>query len=155
MKNKTVLAFDQASHMGWAAGSPGNPLDCGTINTTPRRFDSIGSRFLRAEKEIVNLLHRFQPALVVFEEHRAHSSVQAAQILGAYAVTIMKCCEQAGVTYMAVPVATLKKFGTGCCRASKELMVATARKKFPTLKITTDDEADAAHMMAWGWGQIA
>lgn len=151
---KTVLAFDQATKMGWAVGTPGNPLAGGTIDTTPRRFDSLGTRFLRAEKAIVGLLEKYRPALVIFEEHRAHSSVQAAQILGGYTVTIMKCCEQHGVPYMAVPVATLKKFGSGCYRATKALMVATARKKYPTLPIASDDEADAAHMMAWGWKQL-
>lgn len=152
---KRVLGFDQASLMGWAVGSrEEGALACGTINTSPRRFDSIGARFLRAEKGVTELLAKYKPALVVFEEHRAHSSVQAAQILGAYAVTVMKCCEQFGVPYMAVPVLTLKKFGSGNAHASKELMWAAARKKCPNITINSDDEADAVHMMRWGWEQL-
>ena len=151
---RIVLAFDQATHMGWAAGSPNSPIDCGTIDSSPKRFDSLGARFMRAEQGIKSLLAKFKPALVVFEEHRAHSSVQAAQVLGAYTALIMKCCEQAGVPYMGVGVKVLKKHGTGTGNATKELMIAAARKRFPSLTIRTDDEADAAHMMRWGWEQL-
>lgn len=152
---KVVIGFDQATLMGWAVGTSEGAIACGTINTTPRRFDSMGARFLRAEKGISDLLTKYKPALAVLEEHRAHSSVQAAQILGAYAVTVMTCCERAGVPYMAVPVLTLKKFASGCAHASKDLMVAAARKRFPNLTINSDDEADAAHMMWWGLAQLA
>jgi Holliday junction resolvasome RuvABC endonuclease subunit len=124
------------------------------IVVSPRRFDSLGARFLRFEKGIRELLQTHRPALVVFEEHRAHAGVQAAQVLGACSAILMKCCDEVGVTYMAVPVITLKKHATGTHRASKELMVAVARKKYPTMHVPDDNVADALHIMAWGLDQL-
>ncbi|MCX8511033.1 MAG: hypothetical protein ORN83_04675, partial [Chthoniobacteraceae bacterium] len=82
------------------------------------------------------------------------AGVQAAQVLGACAAILMKCCDEEGVTYMAVPVTTLKKHATGTHRASKELMVAVARKKYPTMHVPDDNVADALHMMSWGLSQL-
>lgn len=152
---KTVLAFDQAfRNTGWAAGTAEGPLACGLISVSPRRFDSLGSRYLRFEKGVREKISLYQPALVVLEEHRAHSGVQAAQVLGACTAILMKCCDESGVPYMAVPVPTLKKHATGTHRASKELMVAVARKKYPAMHVTDDNVADALHMMAWGIQQL-
>jgi Holliday junction resolvasome RuvABC endonuclease subunit len=94
---KTVLAFDQAfQNTGWAVGTSDGPVACGLIVVSPRRFDSLVARFLRFEKGIRELLHKHRPALVVFEEHRAHAGVQAAQVLGACAAILMKCCDEEG-----------------------------------------------------------
>lgn len=154
MKPK-VLAFDQAFQLtGWAVGTADGPLACGLVDSSPRRFDSLGARFLRFEKRVRELLLEHQPKLVVFEEHRAHSGLQAAQVLGAVTALIMKCCDEIGVPYMAVPVPTLKKHATGTMRASKELMYAVALKKFPTMQVIDDNVADALHMMKWGTTQL-
>jgi Holliday junction resolvasome RuvABC endonuclease subunit len=120
---KTVLAFDQAfQNTGWAVGTSDGPVACGLIVVSPRRFDSLGARFLRFEKGIRELLQTHRPALVVFEEHRAHAGVQAAQVLGACSAILM--------------------------------MVAVARKKYPTMHVPDDNVADALHIMAWGLDQL-
>ncbi len=151
-----VLAFDQSlSATGWTVGSPDRGLfACGRILSPVRRFDSLGARFLRFEKGVRELLTTYKPALVVFEEHRAHHGVQAAQVLGAVTGILMARCDELNITYTAVPVATLKKFGSGAHNASKALMVATAKKKYPALDIVDDNVADAAHMAAWGLTQL-
>lgn len=155
MKNPVVIGFDQAfKNTGWAAGTADGPVACGLISVAPRRFDSLGARFVRFERGVRDVLSKHKPALVIFEEHRAHAGLQAAQVLGACAALIMKVCDEMGVEYMAVPVPTLKKHATGTPRASKELMVAVARKKFPTMTIADDNVADAIHMMQWGIDQL-
>lgn len=146
-----VLAFDQAFQLtGWAAGTVAGPLACGRLDLRPRRFDSLGGRFLRFEKSVRELVQTHRPALIVFEEHRAHAGIQAAQVLGAVTALVMKCADEAGIDYAAVPVATLKKHATGTPRASKALMVAAARKKFPSMNIPDDNVADALHLLRWG-----
>lgn len=150
-----VLAFDQAFvNTGWAVGTAKGPIACGLIDVAPKRFDSLGARFLRFEKRVRELIMEHDPELVVFEEHRYHASIQAAQTLGAVTALIMKVCDEIGVPYMAVPVPTLKKHATGIMRASKELMVAVAVKKFPTMEVIDDNVADALHMMKWGTTQL-
>jgi Holliday junction resolvasome RuvABC endonuclease subunit len=139
-----VLAFDQASvSTGWCFGTKSGLTECGRINITPRRFDSIGIRFLRLDREVTALIKKFQPTLLALEEHRAHSSVISAQMLGAASAVIMKCAEEHGLHYASFPVARIKKFGSGSHNASKALMLASARKKYPHLHIENDDVADA------------
>lgn len=151
-----VLAFDQAfAFTGWAVGtSDGKAVKCGLLDTSGRRFDSLGMRFMKFEKGIAALVDEHKPALVVFEEHRSHRGVQAAQTLGAVTALIMKVCEERDIKYTAVPVTTLKKHATGHHAASKALMVAVARKRFPTMNVEDDNVADALHMMKWGAEQL-
>jgi crossover junction endodeoxyribonuclease RuvC len=150
-----VLAFDQALDVtGWAAGSSEKASLCGRIITKPRRFDDLGMRFLRLERGIKDLIAQFHPGLIVLEEHRAHSSIQAAQVLGASSAIIMKCAKEANIPYAAVGVKTLKKFYTGTGSASKALMYAVARKRNPHLTIVDDNEADALGILAWGFSQL-
>jgi Holliday junction resolvasome RuvABC endonuclease subunit len=152
---KTVLAFDQASnYSGWALGKNNSVIECGTIDTSPRRFDSIGSRFLRLSKAVRELIEDHRPDLIVIEEHRRHSSTQAAQMLGGAAALVLSLAEEHNVPAMAVPVMTLKRFWTGTGNASKELMLAVARKKCDRVTVKNDDEADACAMAMWGFSQI-
>lgn len=145
-----ILALDQASLCGWSAGKD-VVTACGLIDSNPRRFESQGMRFVKFERELVKLLERFQPTLVVFEEHRAHTGVQAAQVLGAYAASIMRLCDERNINYTAAPIAAHKRAFTGTTRASKELTLAVAKKKFPTLGIASHDIADACSI--WWWAK--
>ena len=145
-----ILALDQASLCGWAAGND-TVVACGLIDSNPRRFESQGMRFVKFERELVKLIERFNPSLVVFEEHRAHTGVQAAQILGAYAASIMRICDERNINYTAAPVVAHKRGFTGTTRASKELTLAVAKKKFPDIKIASHDTADACSI--WWWAK--
>lgn len=145
-----ILALDQASLCGWAAGDD-TVVACGLIDSTPRRFESQGMRFVKFEKELVKLIDRFNPSLVVIEEHRAHTGVQAAQILGAYAASVMRICDERNINYTASPVVAHKRAFTGTTRASKELTLAVANKKFPHLNIPSFDIADACSI--WWWAK--
>jgi Holliday junction resolvasome RuvABC endonuclease subunit len=150
-----ILALDQASSCGWIVGPKAAPVACGLIDTNLRRFESQGMRYLKFEKALTGLLDTYKPTLVVMEEHRSHTGVQAAQVLGAYTATIMKLCEQREITYTAAPIASHKKAFTGTSRASKALTVAVARKKFPGLNITSEDIADAASIWWWATKQFS
>ena len=156
-KSVKVLGIDQAFQFtGWAVGTPDGPVACGLLDTSGRRFDSLGVRFMKFERGIAELLDTHKPSLVVFEEHRAHHGVQAAQTLGAVTALVMKLSDERSIPYTAVPVKTLKKHATGSATASKILMVAAARKKFPSMapRIVSDVVADALHMMQWGLTQF-
>lgn len=145
-----ILALDQASLCGWAAGAD-TLVACGLIDSTPRRFESQGMRFVKFERELVRLLDTHKPTLVVIEEHRAHTGVQAAQVLGAYAASVMRLCDERNINYTAAPVIAHKRAFTGTPRASKELTLAVAKKKFPALGIESFDIADACSI--WWWAK--
>ena len=86
-----ILAFDQAFiRTGWAFGSDSGASHCGEIHIPAGRFDSLGSRLLKFERAVAELMDQHKPDLIAFEAHRGHSAVQAAQVLGAVSMSIMK-----------------------------------------------------------------
>jgi Holliday junction resolvasome RuvABC endonuclease subunit len=144
-----ILALDQAlASCGYAVGDSNKVTACGCIRTAPGRFESQGMRFLKFERALRELIATHKPRLICFEEHRAHSGVQAAQVLGAVTATIMRVATELGIEYASFPVSRIKKMGAGVHNASKQLMLASARKKYPHLHIENDDVADAVAICA-------
>jgi len=151
-----VLAIDQASEKsGYAFGDTTSGLtSVGLIHVKPSRFSDLGSRFFDFEKKLKALLAEHKPECVCFEEHRCHSGVQAAQVLGAITGIVMKVAKEAGCSYRGAPVSSHKKALTGCARASKELTTAVARKRWPGLVIVDDNVADAVSIWTWARKEI-
>ena len=57
-------------------------------------------------------------------------------------------CWVNGATYVEIEPADLKKFATGKGNATKDDMLAVARKLYKP-DCESDDEADALHLLAW------
>lgn len=151
-----ALGIDCGTNMGWAVGeTPWRLIGCGLIRTKPGRFESQGFRFLSAERELKKLIETHKPDLVAFEELRAHSGVQAAQVLGTYMAIVMKVAEECNIPYCGLPVGAIKKHATGNHAASKELMIKAARLLWPQATIPTSDVADALHIMRLGLHKIS
>lgn len=150
-----ILAIDQSSTVsGYAVGSPElGCFACGRI-VLPQRFTDIGSRFLMFERKVQDLVTKHSPALVAFEAHRAHSGVQAGQMLGAVSGLVMKVAKQNDISFIGAEVGQHKKVFTGIGRASKQLSLAVARKKYPGLVIEDDNVADAISILHWAFTQV-
>lgn len=81
---------------------------------------------------------------VAYEEVRRHMGVDAAHIYGGVVAAVTAWCEERKLPYMGIPVKTIKKLATGTGNADKQAMIDAARKRWPELQITMDDnEADA------------
>ena len=144
MGSMRVLAIDQAlDNSGWAFGSAGVCSACGLIKNPAGRFTDLGGRFLRFEIEVEKLIEIYQPQVISFESHRKHSGVQAAQVLGAVSAIVMKCAKARNIPSYGIEVGVHKKIFTGTARASKDLSLAVARKRYPNLIIPTDDVSDS------------
>ncbi len=144
MSQLRILALDQSlDSSGWAFGSAGVCSACGLIKNPASRFTDLGGRFLRFELELEKLIKAYDPQVISFEAHRSHKGVQAAQVLGAVSALVMKAAKARAIPSYGIEVGTHKKVFTGCARASKEMSLAVARKRYPNLTIPTDDVADA------------
>lgn len=84
---------------------------------------------------------------VVFEEVRAHAGTDAAHIYGGFLAHLSAWCEERGVAYEGVPVATIKRFATGRGNADKAAMVAVIRAR--GFAPADDNEADAIALLLW------
>lgn len=140
-----ILAFDLGTSCGWATNRYGAWI-YGTLDLRPGRYSGGGMRYVIFGNELEKLFGDSME-LVVFEEVRHHTAVDAAHVYGGLLAVLTARCERFKVPYQGVPVGTIKKHATGKGNASKELMIEAAIRLCPLLgiKITdiTDDEADA------------
>jgi len=142
------LALDLGTTTGWATFD-GFVITSGVqsfaINS---RFEGAGMRYLKLTGWL-NQMHHLSPfERVAFEEVRQRAaSVAAGHMYGGFMATLMTWCEAHKVPYEGVPVGTIKKFWTGAGNASKEAMVAEARKRGHLPK--DDNEADALAIIYW------
>lgn len=139
-----ILSVDQASGVsGYASGTPQlGCLACGVIDSRSR-FVDIGGQLLIYERRLRELIKETRAECVAFEAHRRHHGIQAAQLLGAWSAVTMKVAREFDLPYIGVEIGTWKKEFTGTARASKELILAVAEKKYPSLAIPRYDVADA------------
>lgn len=138
-----LLALDLGTQTGWACGPKGVvtqlPPTYGTQSFALGRFDGGGMRFLRFERWLDEML--YDVGHVVYEEVRRHMGTDAAHVYGGLQAILTKMCEDRGIPYESIPVATIKKFATGKGNANKDLMIAAMRGRgyFPE----DDNAADA------------
>lgn len=146
------IGIDLGEKCGWSVSATSSGkrkvelLDCGLIHTKPGRFESLGMRFLRFENAIRGVLTEHAPEVLFFEEVRAHSAVQAAQMWGGYSSVLMKVADELRIPYQGLPVATIKTHATGNHMAKKERMIQCAQAMWPEFagKLKDDNTADSA-----------
>lgn len=146
--NTTILALDLGTHTGWALHQHDGTISSGTGHFTPQRFEGGGMRFLRFKRwlnELRNATDEIQA--VFFEEVRRHAGVDAAHAYGGFMGHLTAWCEQHSIPYQGVPVGTIKKHATGKGNATKEDMIAAARKRGHDP--VDDNEADALALLHW------
>ncbi len=142
-----ILAIDPGSCCGWASLVDGR-IESGVQDFSLKRGESKGIRFLRFNTWLNSMLELVVPHIVVYEMAHFRGG-HATEILVGMTTRIEEFCESKGIEYSSVHSATLKKFATGKGRANKEDMIITARVKFNRPDLSSDDEADALHALAW------
>ena len=104
-------------------------------------------RFLRLRAYLREVLDRFPPDLVAYEEVRMHRGVDAAHIYGGIVAVVVEECEARKIPYASVHYATAKKTATGKGNANKEMMMQAAWAQWhwsaDGLNNTDDNECDA------------
>lgn len=137
-----LLSLDLGTATGWALSNKHGRIISGTAHFRPRRFEGGGMRYLRFERwlnETRDVCGGIDA--VYFEEVRRHIGVDAAHAYGGFLASLTAWCEDHGIPYEGVPVATIKKFITGKGNAGKEAVIEAVKAlgHFPE----DDNEADA------------
>jgi crossover junction endodeoxyribonuclease RuvC len=138
-----ILAIDPGTSCGWAVRHSADTWDSGVWDLAPRRHEGGGMRFLRLRAYLREVLDRFPPDVVAYEEVRMHRGVDAAHIYGGVVAVVVEECEARKIPYSTVHYATAKKTATGKGNADKAAMVAAANARWPRAEPFHDDEADA------------
>ncbi|WP_045758558.1 crossover junction endodeoxyribonuclease RuvC [Xanthomonas albilineans] len=146
--NTTILTLDLGTHTGWALQHLDGTINSGTEHFTPQRFEGGGMRFLRFKRwlnEVLSTCNHIHT--VYFEEVRRHAGVDAAHAYGGFMGHLTAWCEHHQIPYQGVPVGTIKKHATGKGNASKDDMIASARRRGHTP--IDDNQADALALLHW------
>lgn len=143
-----ILAVDPGTHCGWCLGdTETQDLYVGELNLQPRRHEGGGMRYLKFRNWLSDIIHDREtvPDLVVYEEVARHKGTAAAHIYGGLVASLAELCERCEVPYYAIPVGTWKKAVTGKGNASKTVVGAHVRRRYPRLSsnMTTDNITDA------------
>ncbi|MBX6376491.1 MAG: hypothetical protein IRZ13_19980 [Acetobacteraceae bacterium] len=152
LAHRAVLALDLGTTTGWALHSQDGGITSGTMTFRPSRFEGGGMRYLRFRGwlgEVAGLSGGL--ARVVFEEVRAHAGTDAAHLYGGFLAHLSAWCEEHGIPYQGVPVATIKRFATGKGNADKAAMIAAVRAR--GFAPADDNEADAIALLLWATEQ--
>lgn len=149
-----VLAIDPGTRCGWAAMKGGEVVASGVWNLTTGRFAGGGMRYLRFRRILVEALESLSPSLVAFEEVRRHLGTDAAHVFGGLVAILTAECEERGIPYQGFPVGAVKKTATGKGNAPKEAMLAAARRRWPAVEVTDDNQADALWIAELASGEL-
>lgn len=159
-----ILALDLGTTSGFAAVVNGR-LEHGAQNFSPGKHQGGGMRGLRFERWLVDLLDTVQPGAVYFEKVRAHSNphggfnVDAAHIYGGLELILTMTCDKRSIPYLGLDVATIKRAAVGKGVASKDAMIAEARRRgwephhgrgWDIKRTGDQDEADALFVLEAG-----
>lgn len=147
-RQQAVLALDLGTTTGWALRGQDGGITSGTMTFRPSRFEGGGMRYLRFRgwlTEMAGLADGI--SRVAFEEVRAHGGTDAAHLYGGFLAHLSAWCEERGVAYEGVPVATIKRFAAGRGNADKAAMIAAMRAR--GFAPADDNEADALAILLW------
>ena len=143
-----VLALDLATTTGWADIAHGI-IDSGSKSfarkpaTKTRTASTPGEPFHLFEVWLNELIRTAKPDIIVYEEVYRWRGASAAHAFGGFRAIFLKTCHCKEIATKGYSPTEIKKFFTGKGTAKKELMIAEAKKRWPDLNLTSDDEVDA------------
>lgn len=146
-----TLAVDLGTNTGWAVME----LD----GEDSPRFDIVTSNTYRLKKmlELHGSVGRWLGFLLLLSEYggdadfityenvpsAVHVGAQAARVYGGLLATLELWCKEHHKELVPVTIQEAKKALTGSRKASKQMMVNAARKRFGTVPIVDHNQADA------------
>ena len=136
-----VIALDLGTRTGFAIQS-GRTTISGTMDFTPKRFESSAMRFVRFRQWITELVMD-GPCHIAFEEVRRHMGTDAAHCYGGLLAHLLEITEVNGIACEGIPVGTIKRHATGKGNAGKPLMIDAALNRWPHQDVQDDNHADA------------
>lgn len=147
----TVLALDLGTKTGFAMLTDG-VIVSGTQDFKTSRYESTAMRFVRFGKFLSTLHENGGITQVVYEEVRRHKGVDAAHAYGGFMAHLLTFCEQREIPVEALSVGDIKRHWTGKGNASKDDMIAAAKRYGYDVK--DDNEADALAMLHMTVGDV-
>lgn len=136
-----ILALDQATKTGWATDTAS-----GVWDLRPNRGESEGMRVVRFKAKVREVMDLEGIELVVYE--RPAGRFKSSIMVSSEMVGVLKdLCIERGVELACYSAGEIKKHATGKGNANKDLMIESARSKWPDVDILDDNHADALWLL--------
>lgn len=121
-----ILALDLGKTPGWATNASGGTTS-GVEDFSKRWSESAGMCMIRFKTWLDRITTMLQITEIHFELVQGYRSGSAARVWCGFWSHLISWCEENGVPYQGVPVATIKKHATGSGRANKQTMIDAAQ----------------------------
>jgi len=149
---KAVLALDLATKTGWALQYTDGSIVSGVQRFALKHGDSPGMRFVRFRDWLETLVSTGCVNIVIYEQPHLRGGPATTVLVGLETHLQSVCAEEfqhGTVEHTRIQSRQLKLFATGKGNASKDSMLAAARKKWPDQDIIDDNQADALWALEW------
>lgn len=139
--------------MGWAVLDHGQ-LASGVVSfqqkppTKSRAKAHPGQATLEATRWFHQKLAAIHPGVVIYEEVCRWQGYQAAHAYGAYRGALMAQAAILGIQVIGYTPTEVKRAFVGKGNAKKPAMMAEARRRWPEIKLISDDHADALAILS-------
>lgn len=136
-----ILGLDPATKCGYAVKDGPS----GTWDFTSKRDQSPSLKLIRLKNSLTNIHNQHGLKIVAFEAARnAGKRNQGALVVQSEMQGIIKqFCDERDIPYRGYSPSEIKKHATGKGNASKEDMIAAAKRKFIQINLVDDNHADA------------
>lgn len=145
----SALALDLASTTGWASVSSG-VLTSGVRTFSTSKRAHPGLRFLMFGRWIREMIDQEKPDLIFYEEVVRQPYTAAAQLFGAWKAMLAATACQRETPVIGLNIKQIKKFATHNGNANKDMMLDSAKKRWPDADIFDHNEADALWVLEFG-----
>lgn len=141
LPNVCILALDLATVTGWAVRRRDGRIVSGTADFRPRKGWSPGQRWQRFRSFLAETIVNHQVHAIAYEDVRRHMSTDSAHCYGALQAIMEMVADSNRLSLYPHGVGVVKKAWTGAGDASKDGMVAEAKRR--GFRPSDDNEADA------------
>ena len=147
--NVNVLALDLATKCGWAYQTRDGKQRSGVERFAPGKGGHNGQRWLAMRQWLTEAAREMGGVHVVyFEDVKRHVSNLSARAYCGYLAILEAWCATNNVPMVGVGVGTIKKAWVGKGNATKEDMIAEAKRRGIT--VIDDNHADALAILSYG-----
>lgn len=149
---ENILGLDLGTKMGWATYHEDTEyIRSGMESFAVSRFHSADRRFWNFKRWLADTWKENGYKTIYYEEVRRHIGVDAAHCYGGFKAVMTEFCIDNEISFVGVPVGTIKKFITGKGNAGKKDVIRAVKDLgyYPH----DDNEADALAIMFYALKQ--
>lgn len=141
-----ILSLDLATTTGWAFNQ--HSMNGGVWDLSQKKGSSAGMRLIKLRSFLQDFLDTVGTIDLIVYEKPAGRFINGVVSVAELVSTVLLFCEDNKINYTSYRPTEVKKWATGKGNSNKEVMLAEAKRRWPSIQIIDDNQADAMLMLA-------